>query len=87
MTEYPHIVKDGNSWIVEGTKVYVRRLWAWHRRGTACEILFKRYPQLGPAKVLTALAFAYDNQDEMAAELEREHETLPHEPKQRKLPL
>ena len=29
----------------------------------------KRYPNLGPSKVLDALAFAYDNQDLIEADL------------------
>jgi len=92
--EHPHVELstelDGSP-VVRGSKVPVRRLWAWHRRGTTIETLFKRYPQLGPARVLDALAFAYDNQDLMAADLAREHEMLPPDPTaegtQRKLPF
>jgi uncharacterized protein (DUF433 family) len=73
---HPHVeVRDdvlGGSPIVSGTRVPVRRLWAWHRKGVTVETLIKRYPALGPAKVLGALAFAYDNQDLMAADLSRE---------------
>ncbi|CAN5722665.1 hypothetical protein BH09MYX1_BH09MYX1_52940 [soil metagenome] len=54
----------------------MRRLWAWHRRGTTIETLLKRYPQLGPARVLDALAFAYDNQKLMQADLTREQGLL-----------
>jgi uncharacterized protein (DUF433 family) len=57
---------------VRGTKVPVRRLWSWHRRGISVETLLKRYPQLGPARVLDALAFAYDNTDLVEADLARE---------------
>src|SRR5215813_7587947 len=57
---------------VRGTKVPVRRLWAWHRRGISVETLLKRYPQLGPARVLDALAFAYDNTELVEADLARE---------------
>jgi len=67
-------------------------LWSWHRRGTTIETLLKRYPQLGPARVLDALAFAYDNEDLMKVDLERESEALeseqiPKDPKQAKLPF
>lgn len=64
---YPHITAwtTGEEPLVDGSRVPVRRLWDWHRRGIPCETLFKRYPSLGPAKILTALAFAYDNQDLM----------------------
>jgi uncharacterized protein (DUF433 family) len=50
----------------------VRRLWAWHRGGSAIETLFRRYSNLGPAKVLDALSFAYDNPELIEADLERE---------------
>jgi len=93
---HPHVdvaadVLDGSP-VVRGTRVPVRRLWSWHRRGTTIETLLKRYPQLGPAKVLDALAFAYDNQALMEADLAREREALGEEtgavdPKQTKLPF
>jgi len=61
---------------VRGSRVPVRRLWAWHKRGTTIETLLKRYPQLGPARVLDALAFAYDNRDLVEADLDRERAML-----------
>jgi uncharacterized protein (DUF433 family) len=77
---YPHVdVQEeilAGSPVVRGTKVPVRRLWAWHRKGVTVETLIKRYPQIGPAKVLCALAFAYDNQDLLEADLERERVLL-----------
>ncbi len=77
---------------VRGTRVPVRRLWSWHRRGTTIETLLKRYPQLGPAKVLDALAFAYDNEALVEADLAEENaalesEQIPKDPKQGKLPF
>jgi len=77
---HPHVevrpdLLDGSP-VVRGSKVAVRRLWAWHRKGVTVETLVKRYPPLGPAKVLDALAFAYDNQDVLAADLERERDIL-----------
>lgn len=77
---------------MKGTRVPVRRLWSWHRRGTTIETLLKRYPQLGPAKILDALAFAYDNESLVQADLERENAALggeeePRDPKQSKLPF
>jgi hypothetical protein len=53
----------------------------------------KRYPKLGAAKVLDALAFAYDNVVLVDADLQRENEALEreqgpaHDPKQVKLPF
>ncbi len=62
--------------IIRGTKVPVRRIWAWHRKGVTVETLVKRYPQIGPARVLAALAFCYDNQAVVEADLERERVML-----------
>lgn len=77
---HPHVeVRDdllAGSPVVRGTKVPVRRLWAWHRKGVTVETLVRRYPALGPAKVLGALAFAYDNEDLVEADLERERALL-----------
>jgi uncharacterized protein (DUF433 family) len=73
---YPHVeLRDdvlAGSPIVQGTRVPVRRLWSWHRRGVSVETLLKRYPQLGPARVLAALAFAFDNPELISADLARE---------------
>jgi uncharacterized protein (DUF433 family) len=77
---HPHVeVRDdvlGGSPVVRGTRVPVRRLWSWHRGGVKVETLLKRYPQLGPARVLSALAFAYDNVDLLEADLARERALL-----------
>lgn len=96
LVAHPHVdvaadVMDGSPF-VRGTRVPVRRLWSWHRRGTTIETLLKRYPQLGPARVLDALAFAYDNQALMEADLARERQALgdepiPSDPRQGKLPF
>jgi len=73
---HPHVeVRDdvlAGSPVVRGSRVPVRRLWSWHRRGVTVETLLKRYPQLGPARVLDALAFAYDNTALVEADLTRE---------------
>lgn len=73
---HPHVRVDatvmGGSPHVVGSRVPVRRLWAWHRGGAAVETLVKRYPNLGPARILDALAFAYDNQDVIEADIARE---------------
>ena len=76
LVPHPHVRCDihvlGGSPHVIGTRVPVRRLWAWHRGGASVETLLKRYPNLGAAKVLDALAFAYDNQALVDADLARE---------------
>ncbi len=73
---HPHVRVDaavlGGSPHVAGSRVPVRRLWAWHRGGASVETLVKRYPNLGPARILDALSFAYDNQDLIEADLDQE---------------
>src|SRR4051794_20574584 len=73
---HPHVRCDiavlAGSPHVVGSRVPVRRLWVWHRGGAAVETLVKRYPNLGPARILDALAFAYDNQDLIEADIARE---------------
>lgn len=73
MIPHPHVTigAEGHH-LVAGTRVPVRRLFAWHRQGTTVETLIRRYPQLGPAKILDALAFAYDNLGVITTELESE---------------
>lgn len=62
MIAHPHIFLDADGIpLVSGSRVPVHRLFAWHRQGTTVDTLIKRYPHLGPARVLDALAFAYDN--------------------------
>jgi uncharacterized protein (DUF433 family) len=77
---HPHVRVDelvlaGSPYVV-GSRVPVRRLWAFYRSGAPIERIFKRYPQLGPAKILDALAFAYDNEEVVEADLARENEIL-----------
>ena len=80
LVPHPHVRVDknvlGGSPYVVGSRVPVRRLWAFYRNGTSLERILKRYPQLGPAKVFDALAFALDNQEVVEADLEREESLL-----------
>ena len=84
LVQHPHVEvrKDllGGSPVLKGTRVPVRRLWAWHRKGVSVETLVKRYPSLGWAKVLGGLAFAYDNEELVEADLDRERALLESEP-------
>jgi uncharacterized protein (DUF433 family) len=87
LVPHPHVRVDprtlGGSPFVVGSRVPVRRLWAFYARGSSVETLLKRYPQLGPAKVFDALAFAFDNPEVIEADVAREREILEragHEP-------
>ncbi len=77
---HPHVRVDqnvlGGSPYVAGSRVPVRRLFTFFRDGASVERIFKRYPQLGPAKVLDALAFALDNPEVMESDIAREQEIL-----------
>lgn len=81
---HPHVeIREdmlAGSPIVRGSRVPVRRLWAWHRKGVSVETLVKRYPSLGWAKVLDGLAFAYDNEELVEADLDRERALMESEP-------
>jgi len=80
LTPHPHVRVDknvlGGSPYVAGSRVPVRRLWAFYRNGTSVERILRRYPQLGPAKVFDALAFALDNQEVVEADLAKEDALL-----------
>src|SRR6185295_895091 len=80
----PHVRVDpnvmGGSPYVVGTRVPVRRLWGFYRNGATVDTLIKRYPQLGPAKVFDALAFAWDNPEVMEADMRREAMLLSKDP-------
>lgn len=80
LVPHPHVRVDpnvlGGSPYVVGSRVPVRRLFAFYRAGTSVDRILKRYPQLGPAKVFDALAFALDNEEVIEADIAREEEIL-----------
>ncbi len=80
LVPHPHVRVDkkvlAGSPHVAGSRVPVRRLYAFYRSGTPIEKILKRYPQLSPAKVFDALAFALDNPEVMEADIEREADLI-----------
>jgi len=75
LVEHPHVlVALGGVPMVAGSAVPVRHLYALHARGWTVKRVVALYPFLGWAKVLDALAFAYDNQDLVEMDLRREGE-------------
>jgi uncharacterized protein (DUF433 family) len=80
LVPHPHVRVDqnvlGGSPYVAGSRVPVRRLFAFFQNGASVERILKRYPQLGPAKVFDALAFALDNPEVLEADIKREQEIL-----------
>ena len=77
---HPHVRVDpkvlGGSPHVIGSRVPVRRLWGFYRSGTPVEKLIRRFPQLGAAKIFDALAFAFDNEEVIEADLAQERALL-----------
>lgn len=77
---HPHVRVDrtvlGGSPYVDGSRVPVRRLWAFYRNGAGVDTLIRRYPKLGAAKIFDALAFAWDNQEVIEADIARENALL-----------
>ena len=61
LVPHPHVRVDpnvlGGSPYVIGSRILVRRIYGFYQAGASFEKLAKRYPQLGPAKVLDALSF------------------------------
>lgn len=79
----------GGSPFVVGSRVPVRRLWSFYRNGASVEVLIKRYPRLGAGKIFDALAFAFDNQEVIERDVERERRLLEEETPspERQIPL
>jgi len=77
---HPHVRVDrailGGSPHVSGSRVPVRRIFNFFRDGTKIETIMRRFPQLGAARVLDAIAFALDNPEVMEADTERESAIL-----------
>lgn len=77
LVPHPHVRVDqailGGSPHINGSRVPVRRIYGFYRDGTKIETIMRRFPQLGPARVLDALAFALDNPE--VIEADAEHET------------
>lgn len=80
LVPHPHVRVDkrvlGGSPHVADSRVPVRRLYAFYKGGTPVEKILKRYPQLSPAKVFDAIAFALDNPEVIDADMEREADLL-----------
>lgn len=80
LVPHPHVRVDakvlGGSPHVADTRIPVRRLYAFYKNGARVETILKRYPQLSPAKVFDALAFALDNLEVIEADIEVERQML-----------
>src|SRR5687767_10943008 len=73
-TEYPHIVRRpgvvGGRPRIEGTRIPVWQIAnLWNRGETAADLL-EAYPRLTPAALHSALAYYFDHQTEVDAEID-----------------
>jgi uncharacterized protein (DUF433 family) len=77
LVPHPHVrvetdVLGGSPYIV-GSRVPVRRVWAFYSRGGATvEQLIKRYPHVSKSAIFDALSFAIDNYELIEADLAHE---------------
>ena len=75
---YPHVTKApgvcGGKACIDGTRVRVNNVVFLHKDGANDEKIREAYPDLTPAQIHAALAYYYDNREEIDAELgEDEH--------------
>jgi uncharacterized protein (DUF433 family) len=81
---YPHVTKTpgvcGGKACIEGTRIRVNNVAFLHKQGASDEKIRSAYPDLTPAQIHAAIAYYYDNREEIEAELgadenwEAEHE-------------
>jgi uncharacterized protein (DUF433 family) len=77
-TSYPHITRTpevcGGQPTIDDTRVRVKNIVALLKEGKRPEEMILEYPSLNLAQVHAALAYYYDNPDEIDASLEEELE-------------
>ncbi len=72
-TVYTYVTKTpgmcGGKARIEGTRIRVYNVASLHKEGATDEQIREAYPDLTPAHVHAALAYYYDNREEIDAEL------------------
>jgi len=70
---YPHIIKEegycGGNAAIDATRVRVNNVVHLHKLGRTAQEILVEYPDLSLAQIHSALAYYYDHQDEIEAEL------------------
>jgi uncharacterized protein (DUF433 family) len=70
---YPHVTKTqgvcGGKACIDGTRIRVNNVVFLHKGGANDEAIREAYPDLSPAQSHAALAYYYDNPQEIDAEL------------------
>jgi uncharacterized protein (DUF433 family) len=76
--DYRNIEKDparcGGQAVVAGTRLRVATILTCYRQGMGVEEIVQQYPQIKPADVHDAIAYAYDHLDEIEADLAADDE-------------
>lgn len=74
---HPHIEQKrgvcGGRPVIEGTRFPVSSVVIQYRRGLTAEDILRDFPQLTPTQVYSALAYYFDCQQEIDAEIEQIH--------------
>ena len=65
----------GGRAVIVGSRIRVVVILRWYRQGLSVEEIVQHYPQLTPADVHAALAYAYDNPIEMESDLADDDQT------------
>ncbi len=72
MEIYPYLAKNpkilNGTVIIEGTRIPVRTIAAFYQMGQSVDEILLNYPSLEPAQVFSALAYYFDNQEEIDKE-------------------
>jgi uncharacterized protein (DUF433 family) len=70
---YPHVTKTpgvcGGKACIDGTRIRVNNVVFLHKDGANDQKILEAYPDLTPAQIHAALAYYYDNREEIDAEL------------------
>ena len=64
----------GGRAVVAGTRIRVSTILACYRQGMTVEEILQEYPQLRPADIHDALAYAYEHPEEIEADLAADDE-------------
>lgn len=76
--DYRNIEQDstrcGGQPVVGGTRIRVAIIRGCYRQGMSVEEIVQQYPQLKPADVHDALAYAYDHLDEIEVDVAADEE-------------
>ena len=71
--QYPYIVTNpdiaSGAPIIDGTRVTVRAIAGYYQMGMDVDEILATLPHLSPAQAHTALAYYFDHQDEIDADL------------------